>query len=274
VEKSARKERLCKGKECEMKDIIISLLLAGIGGLIGTYCGARFLSIRENNKMKKVRAIAIKALNVIKKYSKQSYRSAENDFNRSLSITEKRIVIVTLHKLGIPIGVPANELFDIRKIYFLDKVIDAEELNGVIFQIEKGYCDNLFYQDPDTYFAANYTIFAMRNAGKKYVNEILSKMIVNPETKQFKEPVSDLSRLFTLGEFKAIQVLREQIRDQMYFDDKGHPIKEKLDTLIKDIDLGLWDSYLMWNFEAYQSVKMQTQMGQAIATASQNVHRV
>ena len=115
----------------------------------------------------------------------------------------------------------------------------------------------------------NYTMFAMRNAGKKYVKEILSKMVINPETKQFKEPISDLSRVFTLGEFKAIQVLREQVRDQMYFDENGQPIREKLDTLIKDIDLGLWDSYLMWNYEAYQSVMMQIRMGQAIAGAAQ-----
>ena len=235
-----------------MNEIIIAFLTALVGGLIGTYGGARFLNLREDYKMKKVRAIAIKALDVIKKYSKQSYMNAESDFNTSLSITEKRMVIVALHKLGIPMGVPANEVFDIRKIHFLDKVIDKDEIDGIVFQIEKGYCDNLFYQDPDSYFAANYTLFAMRNAGKKYVKEILSKMVINPETKQFKEPMNDLSRIFTL-----------------YFDENGQPIKEKLDTLIKDIDMGLWDSYLMWNYEAYQSVMMQIQMGQAIAGAAQ-----
>ena len=81
--------------------------------------------------------------------------------------------------------------------------------------------------------------------------------------------MNDLSQIFTLGEFKAIQVLRELVRDQMYFDENGLPIKEKLDTLIKDIDMGLWDSYLMWNYEAYQSVMMQIQMGQVIAGAAQ-----
>ena len=33
--------------------------------------------------------------------------------------------------------------------------------------------------------------------------------------------------------------------------------------------MGLWDSYLMWNYEAYQSVMMQIQMGQVIAGAAQ-----
>ena len=107
-------------------------------------------------------------------------------------------------------------------------MIDKDEIDGIVFQIEKGYCDNLFYQDSDSYFAANYTLFAMRNAGKKYVKEKLSKMVINPETKQFKELMNDLSQIFSLGEFKAIQVLREQVRDQMYFDENGQPIKEKL----------------------------------------------
>jgi hypothetical protein len=247
-----------------MANFIIALLTALIGGLIGTYFGARFLNMREESKMQRVRDIAIKALNLIKKYAKQSYRNAENDFNTSLSITEKRMVIVALHKLGIPIGVPSNEVFNIRKVFFVNTTIEEDEIDGIILQINKGFCDNLFYIDPDTYFAANYTQFAMRNAGKKYVSEVLAKSRVNVATNQLIEPI-DLGTIFSLGEFKAIQVLRDQVRDQMYFDKNGLPIKEKIESLLKDIDLGLWDMYLMWNFEAYQNVKAQNQMGQFIS---------
>lgn len=247
-----------------MANFIIALLTALIGGLIGTYFGARFLNMREENKMQRVRDIAIKALNVIKKYAKQSYRNAENDFNTSLSITEKRMVIVALHKLGVPIGVPSNEVFNIRKVFFVNTTIEEDEIDGIILQINKGFCDNLFYIDPDTYFAANYTQFAMRNAGKKYVSEVLAKSRVNVATNQLIEPI-DLGTIFSLGEYKAIQVLRDQVRDQMYFDKNGLPIKEKIESLLKDIDLGLWDMYLMWNFEAYQNVKAQNQMGQFIS---------
>ncbi len=247
-----------------MVNFIIALLTALIGGLIGTYFGARFLNMREESKMQRVRDVAIKALNVIKKYSKQSYRNAENDFNTSLTITEKRMVIVALHKLGVPIGVPSNEVFNIRKVFFVNTTIEEDEINGIILQINKGFCDNLFYIDPDTYFAANYTQFAMRNAGKKYVSEVLAKSRVNIATNQLIEPM-DLGTIFSLGEFKAIQVLRDQVRDQMYFDKNGLPIKEKIESLMKDIDLGLWDMYLMWNFEAYQNVKAQNQMGQYIS---------
>jgi hypothetical protein len=174
------------------------------------------------------------------------------------------MVIVALHKLGIPIGVPSNEVFNIRKVFFVNTIIEEDEINGIILQINKGFCDNLFYIDPDTYFAANYTQFAMRNAGKKYVSEVLAKSRVNVATNQLIEPI-DLGTIFSLGEFKAIQVLRDQVRDQMYFDKNGLPIKEKIESLLKDIDLGLWDMYLMWNFEAYQNVKAQNQMGQFIS---------
>ena len=247
-----------------MANFVIALLTALIGGLIGTYFGARFLNMREESKMQRVRDIAIKALNLIKKYAKQSYRNSENDFNTSLSITEKRMVIVALHKLGVPIGVPSNEVFNIRKVFFVNTTIEEDEIDGIILQINKGFCDNLFYIDPDTYFAANYTQFAMRNAGKKYVSEVLAKSRVNVATNQLIEPI-DLGTIFSLGEFKAIQVLRDQVRDQMYFDKNGLPIKEKIESLLKDIDLGLWDMYLMWNFEAYQNVKAQNQMGQFIS---------
>ena len=75
---------------------------------------------------------------------------------------------------------------------------------------EKTRNRTLFYIDPDTYFTSNFTMFAMRNAGKKYVKEILAKSKVNMETKALTEP-AELGTVFTLGEYKAIQVLREQV---------------------------------------------------------------
>ncbi len=109
-----------------MNEFLIAISTAIIGGLIGTYSGARFLNMREESKMKEVRAIAIKALDVLKKYSKQSYRNAENDFNTSLSLVEKRTVLVALHKLGIPIGIPSDEEIDkdiasrLRKLHLVE----------------------------------------------------------------------------------------------------------------------------------------------------------
>lgn len=243
--------------------VLVPILTAMLGGWVGAYFGNKYREDKELHEKAIVRNIAIKALNILKSYSGKSYREAEGEFNKSMSIAEKRTIAVALHKLGVPFGVPSNETFNIREIHFVDILVNENDINGIILQITKGYCDNLFYIDPDSYFASNFTLFAMRNSGKKYVKEILAKSKVNTETNVLTEP-AELGTVFTLGEFKAIQVLREQVRDQMYFDKNGEPIKEKIDTLLNDIDLGLWDSYLMWNFENYQSVKAQIQMGQMI----------
>ena len=245
--------------------ILIPILTAVLGGWIGAYFGNKYRENKESREKERVRNIAIKALNILKSYSRRSYREAEGEFNKALSIAEKRTIIVSLHKLGVPFGIPSNETFNIREIHFVDTIVKEDDLDGIILQITKGYCDNLFYLDPDSYFSSNFTLFAIRNAGKKYVSEVLAKSKVDTNTKKLTEPL-DLGTVFTLGEFKAIQVLREQVRDQMYFDQNGQPIKEKIETLLKDIDLGLWDSYLLWNYENYQSVKAQIQMGQLICT--------
>ena len=250
--------------------IFIPILTAVLGGWIGAYFGNKYRENKEFREKERVRNIAVKALNILRSYSRRSYKEAEGEFNKSLSIAEKRTVIVSLHKLGVPFGIPSNETFNIREVHFVDTIVKEDDLDGIILQITKGYCDNLFYLDPDSYFSSNFTLFAIRNAGKKYVSEVLAKSKVDTNTKKLTEPL-DLGAVFTLGEFKAIQVLREQVRDQMYFDQNGQPIKEKIDTLLKDIDLGLWDSYLLWNYENYQSVKAQIQMGQMISNVQKPI---
>ncbi len=253
-----------------MNNIVLSLLVAIIGGLIGTYCGSYFLHLREESNTKKVRSIAIKALEILKKYAKQSYREAENEFNNTLSITEKRTIIVALHKLGVPFEIPYNELFEIKKMHFVDKVIDKEEVDDVILQINKGYCDNLFYLDPDSYFAEN-TSFAKRNVAKKFVKEVLSKsrgsknhLVSYPE---------NWSSIFGVGEFQSIRVFQERVCFDVLFDSNGIPIPEKLDQIIHEIDMGLWDDSFQINYEVYRSIKSQIEMNntfQALAVQQQN----
>lgn len=202
--------------ELKTAEIVISILIpilsAVVGGWFGAYLGNKYRENKESHEKEKVRKIAIRALNILKSYSGKSYREAEGEFNKEMSVAEKRTVIVALHKLGVPLGVPSNETFKIREIHFVDTVVNEGDIDGIILQVTQGYCDNLFYIDPDTYFASGFTLFAMRNAGKKYVTEVLAKSKVNTETNMLTEPV-DLGTVFTLGEYKAIQVLRDQVRD-------------------------------------------------------------
>lgn len=250
--------------------ILVPILTAVIGGLIGTYFGARFLNMREESKMEKVRTIAIKALMVLRKYSKQSFRNAENEFNTSLSLVEKRTILVALHKLGIPIGVPSDEAFNIRKVYFVDTTIDKDVIEDIILQVKKGYCDHLFYLDPDQHFTANYALYALRNAAKKYITAVLAKSTLDIPQNVMSSPI-DWENLFSLGELKPIMVFKEQVNVPFNFDGQGNPRKEKIESLLKEVELGLWDSYLMWNYEAYQNARYQLQLGQFITKLPFNI---
>lgn len=86
-----------------MDNWIVTIISGTIGAIIGTYGGAFFLNYWQNRKIRKIRNIAIKALKIILEYKKKSFSNAENQFN-TLTISEKRAVIVALHKLGLPIG--------------------------------------------------------------------------------------------------------------------------------------------------------------------------
>lgn len=247
---------------------LIPLLTAVVGGGIGTFLGSWFILKRQETKMVKVRNIAIKALSIIRRYieKNQPIRNAENEFNNQLSIPEKRSVIVALHKLGVSIGVSANETFDINKICFVDKEIDLKTIDDIAKQIKDGYCDNLFYIDPDSQFSTS-SLFTLRNVAKKYVTEVLSKSsLTRNDNVNIYNCELGWEKKFTLGELKPILVFSEQVGVPLNFDENGKPNPDKMKTLLKDIDLGLFDSYLMWNYDMYLNVKTQNNLVQKLNT--------
>ena len=114
-----------------MNDILISLLAGAIGALIGTFFGTYFLARRQENKIDKVRNIAIKGLNIIKGYAKdnKTFSAANNEFNNKINIAEKRAILVAMHKLGIPIINTEKDTFNIKEIRFGNRTIDSIEIN-------------------------------------------------------------------------------------------------------------------------------------------------
>ena len=52
---------------------LLPLISGAIGALIGTYGGSYFLHWKQEKKIKNVRAMAVKALNVFRAYAKKSY---------------------------------------------------------------------------------------------------------------------------------------------------------------------------------------------------------
>ena len=242
--------------------IVIPLLTAVVGGWVGAYFGSKYQSAKENEKMKKVRDIAIKALCIIKRYNKQSFTEAESEFNTSLTIAEKRTIIVLLHKLGIPVSIPINDTFDIHRIHFSEIIVEKDEIDGMILQINQKHCDNLFFIDAETYFNSNRQLVTLRNVGKKYVKNVLSKSFYNNKTKQVSYP-SNWVASFGVGEYLSLRVLHEQACIDLIYDDDGRANPEKIEEMLHEIDMGIWDNYLFCIYEVYKNTKAQIQMTDA-----------
>ena len=239
------------------KDIVIALLSA----LIGTYFGTFFLSKRQELKVKKVRKIAIRALKIVANYSKHNgtYDKACQEFNAKLNIAEKRAVIVALHKLGLPIRIPANAPFDIKEIHLSNEVIDSGLLDDIKVQIEHGHCDYLFYEDPDKYFSENMRIYTLRELAKRFVEDTLGHSIYKPQDEKIWFPDNWL-KSYSWGEKKALWVFKTQVTSSVYFHNDGTPDQEKISQLKKEVDIGLWDNYLLWVAEAYDNLSSGTNL--------------
>lgn len=239
------------------KDIVIALLSA----LIGTYFGTFFLSKRQELKVKKVRKIAIRALKIVANYSKHNgtYDKACQEFNAKLNIAEKRAVIVALHKLGLPIRIPANAPFDIKEINLNNEVIDSDLLIDIKVQIEHGHCDYLFYEDPDKYFSENMRIYTLRELAKRFVEDTLGHSTYKPKDEKIWFPDNWLTS-YSWGEKKALWVFKTQVTSSVYFHNDGTPDQEKISQLKKEVDIGLWDNYLLWVAEAYDNLSSGTNL--------------
>lgn len=124
---------------------LIPILTALIGGVIGTFLGAWLVSWFQDKKLNGVRKIAIKALELFEKYDKKSFRDASNEFNTTLNISEKQMVLVALHKIGLPIDIAGEDVFNINSVRFLDRKIEKEMIEGMVLQIKKKYCDRFFF---------------------------------------------------------------------------------------------------------------------------------
>ena len=210
--------------------------------------------------------MAIKALNIFKEYAQQkkSYADTANEFNTKLNVSEKRAVVVALHKLGIPFEAPTKDAFDIKNIRFKDIVIDKDEIITMIIQIDNGNCDNHFFTDIESYFTSNLRLNAVRNAGRKYVEEVHAKSYIERETPDTIINPSDWYKQFTPGELQTILVLRTQLANTDYFSQNGQADAKKIKDLIREIEIGLWDNYLFYDYESFMNVRAQHNLANVV----------
>lgn len=245
---------------------LLPLISGAIGALIGTYGGSYFLHWKQEKKIKNVRSMAVKALDIFKGYAQQkkNYSDSANEFNTKLNVSEKRAVVVALHKLGIPFETPTKDAFDIKNIRFKDIVIDKDEINTMIVQINKGNCDNHFFTDIESYFTSNLRLNAVRNVGKKYVEEVHAKSWVEKEKPNTIVNPVDWYKQFTPGELQTILVLRTQLANTEYFSQNGRADSNKIKDLIREIEIGLWDNYLFYDYESFTNIQAQHNLANVV----------
>ena len=255
----------------DLNTVLLSAITALIGGFIGTFLGTFLITKKSEIKMKMVRKVAIKGLDIIKKYAsdKLTYCNAQDQFNKDLNIVEKRTVLVCLHKLGIPIENPIENEFDIKNIKFLQQKINEDEIAGMKIQINEGHCDHLFYIDVDTYFTENTRIKSIRNIAQKYITDVFAKTKRDADFLKYPE---NWVMKFSHGERRVIGAFIDSIVAYEYFDKiTGEPITERIEQLLLEVKNGLWDGTLQWDYNAYQNILAQRRSAEELPVFAQKI---
>lgn len=243
--------------------LLTALLTAAIGAFIGTLYGSKKLYEYQQSGKLATRKTALKAVNILKKYAGQPYTKAQSDFNTSLSTSEKRAVLVALHKLGIPIIVPSTIAFQISDVQFSNAKIVKEELESIEAQLDNGNCDYLFYEDVESYFSSNLRLNTLRELAKRYVNNVMKNS--RYEHGAILDPKNWETMYFTPGEVQAIMVFYKRVHDQMYYEGNGNLRAGIIEKLLNEIEIGLWDSYLFWDYAAHQNMQSQNMLANMIS---------
>ncbi|MDD5997184.1 MAG: hypothetical protein PUC42_09790 [Bacteroidales bacterium] len=243
-------------------NLCLPIITAFIGAIIGTFLGSWFIFKFQDNKIEKIRKIAVKALSIFEKYDKKSYQAVSEEFNTTLNLSEKQMVLVALHKIGLPIEFAGENIFNIHFIRFLDTKIHQEEIKNMITQIKSGYCDRFFFEDIQNYFVANNRIYALRSTGKRFIKDVLARSTSKDKITYYPEM---WQKDFSDGEIRSILVLMKHLNEESNFDVNGNPKTTVIEKMIRDIDRGLYDNYLVWDYEMYENFLMQKGVANLVA---------
>ena len=238
-----------------------------IGALIGTIGGSWLTYRFRQRHIHSVREIAISALKDMKKFAKNNntYKKIEPVFN-NINEARKRAILTALYKVGIPLTIPEDGNLNIADIHFNDEVIDANYLDDVILNINLGHCDKYFYEDISSCIASDFRIKAIRKIGIRFVKEVLSKSTVSDTTISYPD---DWFLNFTYGERQTIAVLKDYLVDKYYFEN-GRPKPDQMDKIVAEINQGIWDTHLQWNYTAHTNVQLQNSLSQGLLAAFLN----
>lgn len=241
----------------DIDTIIISCATAFLGGLVGTYGSSYFIARKQEERQENIRKIALQALDIFKDYDGKTYHDAENEFNTKLSITEKRIILVALYKIGIPIFAENIGKFSLENVSFMSKEVTEKEIINMKAQIDSGNCDNLFFEDPEDYFNKNILDKYKRNIAIKFIRNVLIPSQISNDEQSIVYPENWWDS-FSIGEINIALVFKTKLADPILYDKNTKQIKqEKIEEIINEVNIGLWDTYLYWAYEAFSNVQTQ-----------------
>nr|WP_297266926.1 hypothetical protein [uncultured Prevotella sp.] len=180
-----------------------------------------------------------------------------------MAVSSKGLVLVALCKLGIPVVRSVDDSFHIENVRFEHEEIDKETIELMIGQVNKGNCDDLFFSDVETYFSSNTRLMAVRAVAKKYVDIDFAYCYYDKQKDQIMH-TKIATDLFTPGKLNILAVFKLRSSWDTFFDLNGKVILEKLNNLKKEIDLGIWDTYLFWDSESYLNIQTQNRMANVI----------
>lgn len=251
----------------DIDTIIISCATAFLGGLVGTYGSSYFIARKQDKRQENIRKIALRALDIFKNYDGKTYHDAESEFNTKLSITEKRIILVALYKIGIPIFAENIGKFSLEKVSFMSKEVSEKEIINMKAQIDKGNCDNLFFEDPEDYFNKNILGKYKRSIAIKFIRNVLMFSQISNDEKNIVYPENWWDG-FSIGEINIALVFKTKLADPILYDKNTKQIKqEKIKEIINEVNIGLWDTYLDWSYEAFSNVQAQKNVAEIVETS-------
>ena len=105
----------------------------------------------------------------------------------------------------------------------------------------------------------------MRNLGKRFVNEIVSTSKKEKDSPTINYS-RDINSVFTTGELRSINVLRQVLLFEADYDNQGNFKKERIASLVKEIEMGLWDNYLLMPLEAYNNLNGQNMVSRLVSS--------
>ena len=241
----------------DIDTIIISCATAFLGGIAGTYGSSYFITRKQEKRQENIRKIALRALDIFKNYTGKTYHDAESEFNIKLNITEKRIILVALYKIGIPIFAENIGKFSLENVSFMSNEVTEKEIINMESQIDNGTCDNLFFEDPEDYFNSNILNKYKRSIAISFIENVLKNSRISDDEQRIIYPENWWDD-FSLGEMNIACVIKVKLADSILYDKNTKNIKkEKIDRIINEIKIGLWDTYLDWPYEAFSNVQTQ-----------------